>query len=278
LRAEHSSIINKANFAPRISFAYKTGKQAQVSVAYGMFYQKPENTQLIATTNLGYTKATHYIANYQKMTKDYTLRAEIFHKKYDDLVKTTPSTNNNGTGYAQGFELFWRDKKTIKNFDYWISYSYLDTKRDYLNYPYEMTPNFAAKHTASLVTKKFVMKWKTGFNFTYTFATGRPYYNLMTNGSTGKPYIADQGKTKSYQNLGFSLNYVPSLGRSTKNFVVLVASITNVLNNSQVYGYHYSYNGLRKEAVTPTANRFFFIGAFFSWGVDRTQDAINNNL
>ena len=26
------------------------------------------------------------------------------------------------------------------------------------------------------------------------------------------------------------------------------------------------------------AKRFFFIGAFFSWGVDRTQDAINGNL
>jgi hypothetical protein len=59
---------------------------------------------------------------------------------------------------------------------------------------------------------------------------------------------------------------------------VLVASITNVLGANPVYGYNYSYNGQRKEAITPTSPRFFFIGAFFSWGVDRTQDAINNNL
>ena len=42
-RFEHSSIIDKANIAPRISLAYKVGEGAQVSVAYGIFYQKPEN-------------------------------------------------------------------------------------------------------------------------------------------------------------------------------------------------------------------------------------------
>jgi vitamin B12 transporter len=45
-----------------------------------------------------------------------------------------------------------------------------------------------------------------------------------------------------------------------------------------VYGYNYSYNGMHKEAITPPSKRFYFIGVFLSWGVDRTQDAINNNL
>lgn len=278
VRAEHSSIIDKVNIAPRISVAYKTGKNAQVSLAYGDFYQKPENMQLLQSTSLGYTKATHYIANYQRMNRFYTFRAEVYYKKYNDLVKTTPNVNNNGTGYAQGFELFWRDKKSIKNLDYWVSYSYLDTKRDFLNYPTEMAPTFAANHTLSFVTKRWVTNWKTGFNFTYSFATGRPYYNLQHNNSTGKTDIADQGKTKSYHNLGFSMNYVPTLGKSTKNFIVLVASVTNVLGADPVFGYNYSYNGLRKEAIGLPAKRFFFVGAFFSWGVDRTQDAINNNL
>ncbi len=52
----------------------------------------------------------------------------------------------------------WRDKKTIKNFDYWISYSYLDTKRNYLNYTEQLMPNFAATHTASIVMKRFFTK------------------------------------------------------------------------------------------------------------------------
>jgi outer membrane receptor for ferrienterochelin and colicin len=284
-RFEHSSIIDKMNFAPRISLAYKVGKGAQVSAAYGIFYQKPENQQLIYTTNLGYTKATHYIVNYQKSVTDRIFRVEAFYKKYEDLIKSYPVSynyyhyNNNGTGYAKGVELFWRDKKTIKNFDYWISYSYLDTKRDYLNYPRELQPDFAANHTLSVVTKRFYTKIKTGFNLTYSWATGRPYYNLMYNGVGNKYEIADEGKTKDYNSLGFSVNYVPSLGKqNAKLFWVLIASVTNVLGYDAVYGYHYSYNGLNREPIKPPAKRFYFIGAFFSWGVDRTQDAINNNL
>ena len=62
-------------------------------------------------------------------------------------VNSQELLTNNGFGDAKGFEFFWRDKKTIKNLDYWISYSYLDTKRDFLNFPYAIQPNFAAKHT-----------------------------------------------------------------------------------------------------------------------------------
>lgn len=276
-RFEYSSILGKANFAPRLSLAYKTGKDAQVSAAYGIFYQKPENTELIYTTNLGYTKATHYIINYQKTSNERIFRTELFYKKYEDLVKTYPITDNSGNGYAQGIEFFWRDKKTFKNFDYWISYSYLDTKRNYENFPEKLTPNFAAYHTASIVTKRFVTKIKTGFNLTYSYATGRPYYDFQL--SNGKYYIADQGRTKDYQSLGFSVNWVPSVGKqNAKAFWVFFASINNVLGSNQVYNYNYSYNGLIKQAVTPPARRFYFIGIFLSLGVDRSEDAINNNL
>lgn len=272
-RFEHSSLINKANIAPRLSLAYKTGKGAQMSVAYGEFYQKPENTYLYNTTNFGYSKATHYIANYIKNTTLQTFRIEAFYKKYDGLVKTYPVMNNAGAGDAKGIELFWRDKKTFKGLDYWVSYSYLDTKRDFLNYPKELQPTFAANHTASFVMKRFISKINTGFNFTYSYATGRPYYNLQQSGA--QYIIADQGKTMDYHNLGFSFNYLTSLGKA---YAVIVGSVTNVLNSKQVFGYNYSYNGARKEAITPPAPQFFFLGVFLSWGVDRRQDAINNNL
>jgi hypothetical protein len=278
-RYEYSSIIRKANIAPRISMAYKVGKGAQISLAYGIFYEKPLTNELIYNTSLNYTKATHYIANYQVNKNDRIFRIEAFYKKYDDLVKSFPVYNNAGYGYAKGFELFLRDKKTFKNIDYWISYSYLDTKRDFENYPAELAPAFAAKHTASVVVKHFVTKWKAGFNATYTFATGRPYYNFMFDNTQGKFVISDQGRTKDYNSLNFSVEYVPSVGKKdAKTFVVLFASMSNVLGQSQVYGYNYSYNGLNKEPILPTATRFYFVGCFLSWGIDRSQDAINNNL
>lgn len=89
----------------------------------------------------------------------------------------------------------------------------------------------------------------------------------------------DQGRTIDYNSLSLSVNYLPNVFKQGGNkFTVLVFSINNVLNSKQVYGYKYSYNGYRKEAITPSSKMFVFIGAFISFGVDRTQDVINNNL
>jgi hypothetical protein len=207
----------------------------------------------------------------------HTLRVEAFYKKYKQLLKFRPDTSNSGTGYAKGIELFWRDKQTFKGVDYWISYSFLDTERDYLNFPYSMTPNFAAKHTANLVVKKFFTKLKTQINANYQFATGRPYYDIRYDNSNSKFYLRDEGRTISFNSLSFSANYLTNMGKA---FGVVVLSVTNVLGSKQVYSYNYSYNGMNKIEVGPAAagGRFYFLGLFLSWGVDRTQDAINNNL
>lgn len=283
-RMEHSSSLDEFNIAPRISLAYKLGTGSQASLAYGIYYQNPETRYLPAVNPLDFSKAAHYILQYQKVTTLRVMRAEVFYKKYDALIKTGYANgrdgmalNNNGYGDARGFEFFWRDKKSIKNLDYWISYSYLDTKRDYLNFPNAITPNFAAKHTASLVLKKFVLPWKTGFNMAYNYASSRPYYNIAFDGSQYK--FTDRGRVPDYHNVSFSLNYIPSLGKpNSKTFAVYVLSVNNIFNIKQTYGYQYSYNGLKKEAIVPPSRMFVFIGAFFSFGIDRTEDAINNNL
>ncbi|GAA4742738.1 TonB-dependent receptor [Flavisolibacter ginsenosidimutans] len=283
-RLEHSSYLDKTNIAPRLSLAYKLGKESQASLAYGIFYQNPETQYLPAVSPLDFSKATHYIAQYQKTTSLQVFRVEGFYKKYEQLLKTGTLYNregqalsSNGFGDAKGFELFWRDKKTVKNFDYWVSYSYLDTKRDYLNFPFAITPNFAAKHTASLVMKKFVLPIKTGFNLSYNYASSRPYYNIVNSGGSYK--FSDRGEVPDYHNVSFSLNYVPTVGKKdARSFVVYVLSVNNILNLKQTYGYQYSYDGVRKEAIVPPSRMFVFIGAFFSFGIDRTQDAINANL
>ncbi len=283
VRFEHSALLDKTNIAPRFSIAYKLGKGTQASLAYGVFYQNPERRYLPSPNALTFMKATHYIAQYQKSINQQTFRAEVFYKKYNNLIKTgftgftEAAVSNNGFGDAKGIEFFWRDKKTIKDFDYWISYSYLDTKRDFLNFPFAITPNFAAKHTASLVTKKFVTPWKTQFNASYNYASGRPYYNIQYDGANYK--FNDRGTIPSYHNISFSVNYLPSIGKkNAKSFAVYVFQVSNIFNIKQTYGYQYSYNGLRKEAVVPTSRMFVFIGAFISFGVDRSDEVINNSL
>lgn len=282
-RIEHSSLLKKSNIAPRFSIAYKLGKGSQASLAYGIFYQNPERRYLPSPNALTFMRADHYIAQYQKTSSLQSFRTEVFYKKYHNLVKTgminfrESAINNNGFGDAKGIEFFWRDKKTIKNLDYWISYSYLDTKRDFLNFPFAISPNFAAKHTSSVVVKKFVQKIKTNVNLAYNYASGRPYYNIGFDGTNYK--FNDRGTIPDFHNVSFALNYLPFIGKKNpKSYAVWVLSVSNIFNMKQTFGYQYSYNGYRKEAIVPTSRMFVFLGAFISFGVDRSDEVINSSL
>src|SRR5262249_23710473 len=124
---------------------------------------------------------------------------------------------------------------------------------------------------------KFVTKWKTGFNMSYTYASGRPYYNIYYDSSSYQ--LSDRGETPDYHNISFSLNYLPQLFSKTANkFTVLVLSVNNIFGIKQIYGYDYSYNGFRKQAIVPPSRTFVFIGLFISFGIDRTDDAINLHI
>lgn len=274
-RFEHSSLLGEANFAPRASLAYQFPDKGQISMAYGIYFQKPQPEYLFGNSHPDYARASHYILNYQKISGLRILRVEAFYKEYDQLLKTSPGLGNYGTGEAKGIELFWRDRGTIPNLDYWLSYSYLDTERDYLNYPRSIQPEFATPHTASLVIKKTVPALQTTFGATYSFATGRPYYDIREN-ETGHPAIFDEGETLNYNSLGLGISHLTSLFK--RDFSVIVLGINNVLGNRQVFGYNYSDDGSRKIAITPPAERFFFLGLFMSFGVDRTDDFIDSTL
>jgi hypothetical protein len=119
------------------------------------------------------------------------------------------------------------------------------------------------------------MPWKLQFNGAYNYASKRPYYNIVPDGSGGYKFT-DKGLIPDYHNFSFALNYLPTIGKKdAKNFAVYVLSISNIFNIKQVFGYQFSYNGLRKEEIVPTSRMFVYLGAFFSFGIDRSQDSID---
>lgn len=294
VRAEHSSYLGKNNIAPRIALAYRLAKNWTTSFAYGLFYQNPESRYINGPSDLDFQRSQHYIFQLQRTSEGRSLRFEAFYKEYGRLIKTfainpgesqnqqvQTALNNEGYGYAKGIELFWRDKKTFENIDYWISYSFLDSQRDFMNYPVSLKPNFASEHTLSAVAKRFIPEWKLGVNLSYTYAKGRPYYDIATGEKSGGAfnYIRHEGRLKDYNALNLSFNYLPNLGKKdARAFTVFVLSISNILGSKNVYGYNFSPDGSRSSAIVPPVNTFVFIGAFISFGVDKTQDAINNNL
>ena len=271
VRVEYSSRPGRANIAPRLSLGYSTGADGLLSVSYGKFYQKPDRPYLLQTPALTYTSADHYILSYQKIGAERTFRTEVFYKQYADLLRTKPVLNNGGSGYARGFELFYRDKKSIKGVDFWASYSFLDTKRQFLDYPTAVQPSFAARHTLSVVAKRFFSAIKTNLGLTYTYGAGRPYANPNRS-------IADfmTDRTPAYHNLGLSLAHLMAIRKAQS---VLVLTVSNVLGNEQTLGYTYSTtNPDRREAIRPVNNPFVFVGLFVTLGVDRRQEIINSQL
>ena len=148
--------------------------------------------------------------------------------------------------------------------DYWISYSYLDTKRNWKDYPTSVTPPFAAKHTATLVFKRWMEKINCSLGFTYTFATGRPYYNPNKSDSTN--FMSD--RTYSFNNFSINGAYLTQI---RQHFTVIAFSCSNVLGIDNVFSYNYSYDGTRREPVMATSKRMIFIGMFISIGYENTN-------
>lgn len=271
VRYEHSELLSQDAIAPRINVALKTGKYSQIGLATGQFYQSPDVPYLYAGYRPKMQEAWHYIANFQWMKNDRTLRVEAYYKDYQQLVREhapfyDPNSyrtiyngvpvDNSGDGYAQGLELFWRDKKLIKNLDYWVSYSYIDTRRFYKNYLQPATPDFISDHNLSLVAKYWIEKWQTQINMTYSYASGRPYYN--PNNTTDN-FLAD--RTSDFHNLSFTVNYLTHI---KKWFTVIYAGVDNVTDRHNVFGYRYSTDGTQRYAQYPALFRSYFVGINFS--------------
>ena len=275
IRASNNAMLEVSSVSPRASVAYKTGKFNQFSFAYGNFEQAPRQDYLKFSNQFDTEKTQHFILNYTFAKEGTTLRAEVYYKKYKDLVKFDTETpifssdySNSGFGYAKGLDVFWREDSRIKNLEYWISYSFIDTQRDYRNYLQEATPSFVAKHTASLVTKYWISSLRSQLGVTYNFNSGRPYENPNTEGFLNE-------KTKSFSNLNLGWAYLLSPQK------ILYFSMSNVLGTKNVFGYEYSNTANQQgmfpsRAIVPTASRFVFVGFFWTISADKKTNQLDN--
>ena len=266
-RFEALSLSDEVCFSPRLALAYKTSKFSQVSLGYGQFYQQAQDDFLIYNNALISEKAEHLIANFQYRRNSRIFRIEAYHKIYDKLVKydslyaiEASAYNNNGDGYAQGIDLFFRDNKTVKNGDFWVSYSLMNSKRNYQDNTSLITPSYISLHTLSIAYKHYIELSDSYVSMGYTFSSGRPYID---------PNISHvvQERTRAYHDLGFSIfHFTEIFGK----FTMLFAQVTNVFGTNNVYGYRFAttpdMSGIyRSEPILPVAKRFFLVGIHLSF-------------
>ncbi|OZV67664.1 TonB-dependent receptor [Winogradskyella aurantia] len=275
LRADYSDIFKTTDIAPRAALAYKVSDNGQFSIAYGNFFQNPNSSVLKFEQDLQSQKTTHYILNYQYVDNGKIFRAEAYRKDYDNLVRfdtdfEMPMSNfdSNGTGFAQGLDLFWRDNTSINNLDYWISYSYLDTERLDGNFPKPAQPAFATNHNFSIVGKYWIDSLKSQLGLAYVFSSGRPYTDPNQNDFLGE-------RTKPFNSL--SLNWAYLLDQQK----ILYFSVNNVLGFKNINGYQYAntpdLNGqFNRRALRPAADQFFFVGFFWTISENGNDNQLNN--
>ena len=273
VRSAYSSLTETMHVGPRLSAAYKTGENSQVSLAYGQFQQAPDQQILFSDPNAAHEKAQHFIANYQYVKDGRSFRVEVYDKQYDQLSRFSnrfdPTTFHfNGDGHARGLDLFWRDNKTFKNTDYWVSYSYLDTERWYRDFPGSFVPSFASTHNFSWVVKTFISDLKSQVGWTYSFASPRTY-----NDPNQDTFMS--GRTPAYHDLSFNWSYL------LNSQVILHAMVNNALGIKNIFGYEFTdqpdaHGVYASRPIRPAAPRFIFVGVFITLSKNKGINQLPN--
>ena len=274
-RVAHNSLFKEWIFNPRVTAAQKLGDNSQLSLSYGQFSQEIDTRYIhYNLTDIISESSEHFLINFNKKTKKDILRLEAFYKTYDGLLKYDIDQNNffqlnnNGNGFAYGFETFYRANRLIKNTDFWVSYSFLKNERNYLDYPTRATPAHSTTHNLSVVSKIWFEKLQSQLSLTYQFASGRPYENPNTEGFLNE-------RAKPFHNFSFSWAYLISQQK------ILFISASNLPGIKNEFGYRYasnpdSFGQYPSEVIRPNDDRFFFMGFFVTISADKTKNQLDN--
>jgi hypothetical protein len=148
----------------------------------------------------------------------------------------------------------------VKNGDFWLSYSLMDSKRNYRDYNSYLTPSYISLHTLSLAYKHYIERTDSYFSIGYTFSSGRPYVDPNIS-------LVTQERTRACHDLGFSLfHFTEIFGK----FTMLFAQVTNVFGSHNIFGYRFALSpdnsGIyHSEPILPVSKRFFLIGIHVSF-------------
>ncbi|WP_268033102.1 TonB-dependent receptor [Algoriphagus sp. PAP.12] len=274
LRAGLSSLNKESWIDPRASFAYQLTEKGQISLAGGTFSQVPVENFRVLNPDLKNVQSKHLILNYLYSESGRTVRAEAFYKSYENLVTfdglplAPENPINEGKGYAKGMDFFYRDSRLIKNVDFWITYSFVDSKRQFDQYSTKVQPAFAPKHNFSFVAKHPMQKLKSQLGLSYSMNDGYAYTDPNQEGEMNS-------KTLSFQNLSLSWSYLP------KPNLIIHFAVSNVLGRENVFGYQYAqtpnasgvYESLPSGQAAP---RFLLLGVFLTLSKDKTANNLNN--
>jgi hypothetical protein len=266
VRGEYSGYLQKFNVAPRIYVAYRLNSRNIFSVSAGNYFQLPAMSYLKQSDGIDFASVTKGTASYSYVKRNSKFQIDAYYKKYKNVVTYSQgayraeSFANAGAGYGWGVDLFWKNNFGL--LEYWLTYSFNNTKKRYDYFSGKVAPPYVAPHSFNITLKYWIASWRSMVGSNYNISSGTPYY------SNTNPY-AKSGTTPFRNRLDISWSYLPT------NWIVVHFGCQNVLGYKNIYGYEYTGTGA-KQAITDSDTRFLFLGAFFTFSKSKTVNELKN--
>lgn len=190
IRFDYSQFNEKNYFSPRFSASYSLNQETKLNFATGIYFQNPELNVVTSSPfnqDLKNERAIHYIFGLTKyFAKDFKFTAEVYYKKFDDLIvqpsRTSSERINRGSGYSNGID-FGVVKQLSKDYYGQANYSYSQSKRnDNLDNDEQGSYNadFNQPHIFNILLGYNLNKnWSVSARWKY--ATGRPKDDFITH-------------------------------------------------------------------------------------------------
>ncbi|GHT12376.1 TonB-dependent receptor [Bacteroidia bacterium] len=268
LRGEYSNYLKRFNLAPRLYLGYALNPENIVSVSAGQYFQLPATEYLKWDNRVDFTSVDKATFSYSYVKQSSKFQLDTYCKKYNKVLTWETGTlqpenlSNHGDGTAWGADIFW--KSDFKRVEYWLTYSYNHTKKQYGAFLGKVSPDYVVPHAFNASLKYFLTPFKSLLSASYNITSGAPYY------SESSPY-EQLGVTPFRNRFDFSWSYLPV------NWIIINAGCQNILGAENIYGYRYSQAqpGIR-QAITNPDKRFFFLGVFITLSHNKKLNQLKN--
>ena len=252
LRWSHEDLSGASVTDPRLSAVWTLPKGFRLTAAWGRYHQSPDPRyfdETVGNPGLGNLAAEHAVLGLGWERGETQVRVEAYNKWYHDLLLQESGYRyvNRGAGRARGVDIFVKSRyKTLSG---WLSCSWLDAKRRWMDMPVWCPPDFAIPQTFTTV-----INWD---------ATARLMVGGSLKAASGRPYTPSLGaynatRTPAYVRVDLTLGYRTSLiGR---DMTIFYASCNNVLGRRNILDYAYSDDYSRRVAVESAYGRSVYFG------------------
>jgi len=254
VRYDYTGFTDQQKLSPRLSGSYLLDETNSVNFAAGIFYQDPIYSEIAdqpENKKLKNEEVIVLIIGYKKyFAPDLKFTAESWYKKLSNMIVRPVSgqveQNNNGDGYAYGFDINFT-KRLVEKVHGQIGYSYMQSKRNDHDGFGEYNFDFSQPHQINfLISYKPNEHWVLATKF--RFATGKPkdeyiihsnIFNDPNNIRYSQEITAEnKDRLPDFISLDIRADYIFQVGQI--NLTAFI-DIVDVLNRQNVNGESFNY-------------------------------------